>query len=641
MCGIAGIVSLSREPVQEWEIASMLRRLEHRGPDDEGVLLEGPVGLGHRRLAVIDLSPAGRQPMFSDDGRYAIVYNGEVYNYLELRDELAPEFASRTRTDTEVLLNAYRRWGEECLHRLNGMFAFAIWDRVAGRLFCARDRFGVKPFYYARERGRLLFASEIPPLLRLLRGPVAPDDQAVFDFLVFNRMDHSDATLFREVRKLPHGHTLTVQDGKVRVRRWYDLAARVGDPFPGPDEFRETLSSAVGLRLRGDVPVGVCLSGGLDSSAIVSLLARDHGRADVHTFSAVYGPGVPGDESRFIDLYRPRLPNMFTVVPTAGSLLADLPALVRAHAEPLPSSSPYAQFKVMELARRHVVVTLDGQGADEQLAGYPYFFGMLFKELLRRGRAGRLVRELVQYAARHRSLQGVGALGYFLLPPGLQTRARAGAAGCLLPGFYRAHAGSGGVAESLYQANSLRGSLLDHFEHKLEHLLKWSDRNSMHFGVESRTPFLDYRLVERTLALGSEQVIRDGMTKHVLRESMRGILPEPIRTRRDKVGFATPQEEWLRAPAFAALARELLGSESFRARGYVDARKALAVHERHQRGEVNAARDIWKWVQLELWFREVVDPQHAGACPAPPPAAGVASPGGGQPAHEAVSGPAG
>ena len=299
MCGVCGIVNFISKPVSEKEIRSMMSKLTHRGPDDEGVFLEENIGFGHHRLSIIDLSSDGHQPMFSDDYRYVVVFNGELYNYIELRKELSSRFTFRTKTDTEVLINAYRYWNKHCLDHFNGMFAFAIYDRHEHSLFIARDRFGIKPLYYYLDQERFVFASEIAAILSILNKTPRPDNSNIFDYLMFNRTDQNDSTFFRGIKKLQHGHFIDILNKKVNISRWYTLEEKVADPFSTSYEFKETLSSSIGLRLRSDVPVGVCLSGGLDSSSIVSILLSDYQKKDLKTFSAVFPTSESIDESMY------------------------------------------------------------------------------------------------------------------------------------------------------------------------------------------------------------------------------------------------------------------------------------------------------------------------------------------------------
>lgn len=608
MCGICGIINFNSSPVSEESIRKMMHMQKHRGPDDEGVFLHSNVGLGFVRLSIIDLSPAGHQPFHSNNEHYVMVYNGEIYNYIELRAELkALGHSFHTQTDTEVLLNAYRQWGKDCLHRLNGMWAFVIYNKQSGEIFGARDRFGIKPFYYQHTDDQFLFASEIPPILKISKEKPQADMQSVFDYLAFNRTDQTEATFFNKIKKLQHGHCFTINNSGLKISQWYNLRDNLKAPFINADEFKEYFNSSIQLRLRSDVPVGVCLSGGIDSSSITSTLIKDFDKKDLHTFSAVYEAGQSGDESQFIHIYDSQLNNMHLIKPTANSLFKDLTDFVRCHAEPLPSTGIYAQYKVMQLAAENVVVTLDGQGADEELAGYHYFYGFYFKDLLKRAKLGKLSAEIYYYLLKHRSLFGIKSFLYFLLPKYLKTQARVSEKVYINDDFAKQYKDDNSIAGNVYGSSSLHDALLDHFEYKLEHLLKWEDRNSMHFSLEARVPFLDYRLVEKIMSTKAELLINKGMTKYLLRESMRDTLPEVIRMRKDKVGFDTPQDEWFRTAQWQVFVNGILDSPLFADRNIIDANKAKILYKKHLNKKINISQEIWKWVNLELWFREFID----------------------------------
>lgn len=610
MCGICGIVNFRHQPVKETDLKSMMLKIKHRGPNDEGVFQHENMGFGFVRLSIIDLSSAGHQPMQDESGRYTIVFNGEIFNYIELREELLKKgLKFHSQTDTEVLLKMYITYGAACLNKLNGMFAFAIHDKETNRIFAARDRFGVKPFYYALTDTGFVFASEIPAILEVYGKENKANHSVIFDYLAFNRTDHTENTFFEGIKKLQHGHCVEIQDGKVNIQKWYDLKSKISNQKGNVDYYKSLLTDAVRIRLRSDVPVGVCLSGGLDSSAITSIIASELNNPAVNTFSAVYTPDKQADESKFINLYKPLLTNMHAVVPDADKLLEQLDYFIRIHAEPIPSTSPFAQYCVMELAQKHVTVTLDGQGADEQLGGYHYFFGFYFKDLLTGFKWKALFREIKGYLKIHKSLYGIKTMFYFLLPNALKTKAGVDNRGFLDKSFVNKvlETNRSVIVHDLYASENLKAALLNHFEFKLEHLLKWNDRNSMAFSVESRTPFLDYRLVEYTLSIEPEFIIKNGITKSILRESLKGVLPEEIRNRQDKVGFATPQDEWFREPAFRSFIGDIIKSESFRDRQILDADKARLLYEKHLKGEINIAKDIWKWIHLELWFRTFID----------------------------------
>ena len=611
MCGIAGIVNFNQKSVEQHKLAAMMQTMKHRGPNDEGMTINGHVGLGHLRLSILDLSQAGHQPMSDKTGRYSIILNGEIYNYIELRDELQKtgvEFNSNT--DTEVLLQGYIHFGPKVLDKLNGMFAFAIYDKVEDKLFAARDRYGVKPFYYHASEETFIFASEIPAILSVYGQKTEANERAVFDYLVFNRTDQTEDTFFKGIKKLQHGHCVTIDKDGYRIQKWYDLREKVENSQIKSNEqdFFNLLKDAVNIRLRSDVPVGICLSGGLDSSSIASLVSECLERPDVNTFSAIYESSHRADESNFIALYKDKLSNMFYTHPTASTLLEDVNDFIAGHGEPVPSTGPYAQYRTMKLAKEHVTVTLDGQGADEELAGYHYFYGLYYKSLLKKAKSATLCKELCRYLFIHRSLYALKTFVFFMLPSSLRTKARVGEKGYLLPDFANRFIDSV-IADNLYGSKSMQDTLINHFEYKLEHLLKWEDRNSMLFSIESRTPFLDYRLVEYLLKCEDAAKIKNGYTKSILRRSMKGLLPEDIRLRRDKIGFATPEDDWFRQEPFKELITNILKSDSFRNRNIVDPEKAYTLYEKHCTGRVNISKDIWKWINLEIWYRTFIDRQ--------------------------------
>ncbi len=606
MCGIAGIVNLSGEPVDSRLIRSMLTELKHRGPDDEGIFIHNNVGLGHVRLSILDLSKAGHQPMKSNDETHWIVFNGEIYNYLELKQELGFKYAFKTKTDTEVLLAAYLEWGEACLSRLNGDFAFVIYNQEQNILFGARDRFGIKPFYYQCDANRFVFASEIKALLPL-NGKNVANEKIIFEYLVFNRTDQSEETFFQSVFKLQHGHCIRIENGVVSCRKWYDLQASLQYPTRlTPPEFRYELTRSVGLRLRSDVPVGVCLSGGIDSSSIASVLSQEYQLHGLKTFSAVYGRSDPADESRFIDCFKPIFRNMYAVTPSAEVFYSEFTDFIVSHSEPMPGVSPYAQYKVMQLAQGKVAVTLDGQGADEMLGGYNYFYGCYIKELLFNWRLLAAARESVGCYRNNPSKEAFLYLGYYLLPEFMKRRSGKGNS-CISKNFHRRLSALSTLGSDLHNPSSVHDFCLKHFEFKLEHLLKWDDMNSMRFSIESRIPFLDHILVEKTLSVPSGQLLKNGTSKYLLREAMKGFLPAPIYSRKDKIGFATPADEWLRTTPFIDYVNELLNSESFNERGYFNVAECRRKHLRHINRETNAAKDIWKWINLEVWSRQFID----------------------------------
>ena len=642
MCGIAGVVGTDAEALSS--VAAMTAALAHRGPDDEGYLFAEPggpacayagrdtaagvglpplppvafprarVAFGHRRLSIIDLGPGGHGPMASPDRTLWVTYNGEIFNYVELRAELRGlGHAFHTTSDTEVLLAAYAQWGPAALPRFNGMWAFALYDARRGLVFCSRDRFGVKPFHYSWDGALFAFASEIKGLLAHPRVARDARPSAVHSFLTEGALDEGGETFFARVRRLPPGHQLTLDLATSRLveEAWYGLA-----PAPAGVEagaLRDLLRDSVRLRLRSDVAVGTCLSGGLDSSSI-AVLARQlrHGgpSAPYRAFSVTF-PDAGLDESAFIDSAIGATGfESLRASPTAEELAADLPSLARDQDEPMASASPYAQWRLMRLAAGSgVKVLLDGQGADEVLAGYHHQYGPYLADVARsRGIAAALGAARQAAGVTRRPLAYfLGLLAYHTLPlPGGLRRWAVGRAAThsRLPAEAVSPdlaARAGPSASGRHQprrtlAEERRSELVST---SLPALLRYEDRSSMAFGLEARTPFLDYRIVEWAMAQPSDTLIREGWTKAPLRDAMAGLLPEAIRLRRDKVGFAVPQERWLREAAPAV--RAWLGPDA-RVRALV----RPAVLDRWLAGDDRAlARrpGLWRLVSLELWLR--------------------------------------
>lgn len=559
MCGLWASVGIAAG-------RAVIGAVAHRGPDGEGweehATAAGPLLLGHRRLAIIDTSTAGAQPMASADGGCRVVYNGEIYNHLELRAELEGRgHVFRTRTDTEVLLAAWAEWGEACLSRFNGMFAFVLWDAARNLLFAARDRFGVKPLYvWQAPSGGLALASEIKQFAAVPGFAARLNPGAAYDFLAWGVFDHSAQTLFQGLRQLRGGECCVVRleqsaQPPLTIRRWYGLPKSGGVRLSGAEatgRFRALMEDSVRLRLRSDVPVGACLSGGLDSSSIVCLAAAGLS-APLVTVSACYDDRVI-DERPFMDVVNKAVSTRPVQVFPDGADLPDLLARLVYHQDgPFGSTSVFAQWRVFEAARREgVPVMLDGQGADEQLAGYHPAFTAYHAGLLRRGRLATLARELAAQRRRHGTSASwqAAVLARALLPEsGRQALRRLRGVG--RPSWLDAGFGGGGHVPLPATASLERLMESQMGETSLPMLLHYEDRNSMAHGVESRLPFLDYRLVELAVGLGADHKIVDGETKWLLRRAMEGILPAEIANRQDKIGFATPEKTWLAGPARA------------------------------------------------------------------------------------------
>jgi asparagine synthase (glutamine-hydrolysing) len=622
MCGICGIYNFDGEKIRKDLVGRMTETLRHRGPDGEGKYDKGHVGLGHRRLSILDLSDAGSQPMCNEDGKIWITYNGEVYNYPELREELAGlGHTFKSKTDTETIIHAYEEFGPDCLKRLNGMFAFAIYDEDKDLLFCARDRYGVKPFYYRTNGKSFVFASEIKALLADSSFPRRQNDRMIYDYLMFNRYDHSRETFFEGVFRLPPSRYALIRRGGTEEKTWWETTVRDAgriSPKVAADAFRGLFTDSVRMRLRSDVPVGSCLSGGLDSSSIVCTVDGLIGQKEAfRTYSAVYDRQWERDESRYIEkvIERTGFQSSYTS-PDGKGLLQDLSEFIYHQEEPLGHTSFFAQWSVMKLAQSHgAKVLLDGQGGDELLAGYRYMFGYYFRELLGKGRFLALAKEIAGYMRYQRDYFGF-LLFIFLLAPSWLQRAiayrvnvGAGITGrrWIARDFHRRHERGSMVLDDFVNSKTLNAALKGHFDHKLEHLLRCEDRSAMAFSIETRLPFLDYRLVDFLFTIPSQMKIRGGKTKVILREAMKELLPEEISNRMSKFGFETKEDEWFRTSPMRERVADIIYSESFRMRPYYDENEVRNELEGFFEGKRNISRTVWKWINLELWLRMFID----------------------------------
>lgn len=638
MCGICGIVSFDEGPVASCGLEPMLSAIGHRGPDGHGRFTDPTVKFGHRRLSILDPTEAGAQPM--ERHGVVLIHNGEVYNYLELADELRTKgYTFSSGTDTEVILGAYDAWGIDAFALFNGMWAFALWDRRRRRLVLSRDRLGVKPLYYRLTPRTIAFASEIPALLGT--GPLndqdswrpGPDLTTIRDFLVRGLVDHSERTFVDGIRSLPAAHSLVIEDGTQRLIRYWgppaladDIRAHVRGEDARRDrflleEFRALFDESVRLRLRSDVPIGTCLSGGIDSSSIVATSAmilgaprpRDAADATDHeqrphiAFHARF-PELGVDESRFAEMVA-KACGLVLMFPSPGlaSVFDAMYPVLRAQGEPFGGTSVIAQFAVMEAAHScGLKVMLDGQGGDELLAGYLSYLGYRTASLLRSGRlramAGEL-RDQVRWGSLH-ATSAFAATVRGLTPVNLveTVRARSGGRhGIRVSDELNRH-GTAAVEHHEPGTPLARRLWQDVASESLPALLRYEDRNSMAFAIEARVPFLDVRLVELTLRLPDRMKIANGMTKAVLRRAMIGRVPAEVLERRDKVGFATPQLAWL-SQARPALERHLLGGQVER-RGWVTRQEIGRLFDQlTPAGRTH--EQLWRAIVLEAWLNDL------------------------------------
>jgi asparagine synthase (glutamine-hydrolysing) len=623
MCGIAGIVHLTRgERVEEARLKRMRDVLRHRGPDGEGLFIDGPVGLGHRRLAIVDVA-GGHQPMANEDGTVWIVFNGEIYNHAKLRPQLkACGHRYRSRSDTETILHLYEEEGERCVERLQGMFAFAIWDRARQRLLLARDRLGIKPLYYAVTPDELLFASEIKALLAA--GMRAEFDRSLLPEYLATGFVSGEETLFRGVRRLPPASTLSWSPaGGFQQRRYWRLPAAAADNGPGlaerAREVRDRLAEAVRSHLMSDVPLGLFLSGGIDSSGLLALMAPMV-KQPVRTFAVGFAEREANELAYARLAARSAGAEHREVVLSPDEFFQALPRLVWHEDEPIAFPSSVALYFVSALARQHVKVVLTGEGSDELFLGYnryrvnawnerlgrPYWAAA--PEALRgamRRLTGRLPRPLRRYAMRSFIALAPGVRDLFcenfaVFSRSLRQQVLGEAASDARDPF----------AQSLSCYSEAGGGTLDRMSRAdlqtyLVRLLMKQDQMSMAASIESRVPFLDHEFVEHAVSIPGRFKLRGWQTKAVLRAALRGLVPPEILTRR-KMGFPVPVGRWLRGPFWPLVEEFVLGPRAA-TRGLFDPAALRRLTAEHRCGQASHGDRLWLLINLEIWQRVFMD----------------------------------
>jgi len=615
MCGLVVMLGLAGRKADTAILTRMAQRLAHRGPDDSGLYLDQQVGFGFRRLSILDLSPTGHQPMASEDGQLVIVFNGEIYNYVELRDELrAAGFCFRSTSDTEVLLAAYRHWGAECLTRLNGMWAFVIHDRRRGVLFGARDRFGVKPLFVHQGRDCWLLASEIKAIVGSGLYERATNWQVAADFLIEGKLDETPATFYAGIEQVPPGCAFELRlDGHWRQWTYWSLPAVDQEP-PRDVEgiLAELLEDAVRVRLRSDVPVGVCLSGGLDSTAVICAMARNREGGHTAPLLAFCYHESAFDERAFIaDTLAQTGALLRRITLTPAAMWESLAEVLRFQDEPIISGAPIAGFHLMKLAASNgVKVVLNGQGADEVLAGYPSYFHDYWYTLLRAAQVTKAWHEIQAYAAGY----GANAGRLFLRsvsrvfhhqarrfkPYRSLVRRRDGrrrAQRWFAPSLFDRLVPND-VSNEEHDLNAVLRRSVERA--RLPHYLRLEDRNSMAHGVEARLPFLDYRLVSLAFKLPGDRKMQGAWNKALLRSSQRDRIPDSVRNRVEKMGFPTSLHMWVTG-ALAEPLRDILASRAARERGIYDVDEILSSLASNHYIEPEAALQLFHVAEFERW----------------------------------------
>ena len=639
MCGIAGFYGFRDDSL----IKKFSEQLYHRGPDGEGYYIDDKVSLLNRRLAIIDRK-GGDQPIYNEDKTIVVTYNGEIYNYRELRlelENLGHKF--RTKSDTEVIVHGYEQWGDPCFDRFNGMFGVALYDKKQNKLILTRDHFGIKPLYYAflgrdvinhvsTNDIKIIFSSEIKPIINSGLVKKKPNDRIIYRYLRYRIHDDQRETFFDDIYRLLPGEMLIVQisrfakQAKFKIRKYTSLKEELVELPSHSGErkrhqnrfwtsqndtesirkFKEKLIEAIRLRLISEVPVGTCLSGGLDSSTVVSVVnkllkekvreAESVGKIQ-NTFSAVF-PGGSNDEERYVDKLKTQMSNVkiHKVYPKPEEFFKEMEDFIRTQEEPTISTGPYAQYKVMQEAHKYVTVLLDGQGADEMLAGYlPYYFVYL-RQLIKRKKYLKLIREIkgsldiISGYTMNRFIGVVGLRRSVLMDDLLNKN--------FIKKFSKERFES--------TEDDLKKRLIeDIFSNSLQSLLRYEDKNAMRFSIEGRVPFLDFNLLRFLFSLPDEAIIKDGWNKNILREAIKDLTPNQIRLRRNKIGFTTPEYEW-----FIRMKNKIYSiflSESFAKRKYFNQQEVLNAFQKFIDGKNDDTMLFWRLMNVEMWMRVFID----------------------------------
>jgi len=628
MCGICGVHE--REDGREADaeaVRGMLAAIAHRGPDDEGLHVDGAVGLGARRLSIIDL-PGGHQPIANEDGSVVVAYNGEIYNYRDLRERLLRAgHRLRSEGDTEVIVHLYEELGDDCVHELNGMFAFALWDGRRQRLLLARDRLGIKPLYYRHRDGRLLFGSEIKAIIRHPGVGAALDHDALAELLLLKYV-RAPRTFFSGIAALPPGHLLISDERGVELRRWWDLSFRPDQPPPSEAEaaerLRALLTEAVRSQLVSDVPFGAFLSGGVDSSTVVALMSRELGSA-VRTFAVGFsGAGEDMSELPYARLVAERYETDHHEIMLRAGDLVELAGKVVWHLDqPIADNACLANYMVAMLASEHVKMVLTGEGGDELFAGYARYAGERLAPAFER--VPRPLRSLGAALSTRGLIAPRPSIAlYALCQPG--ERRRFASWFQLMTPEARAdlvmgelgQAVSRTAPESLFAEALERSDAADPINRMLyvdtklwlaDDLLARGDKMSMAASLEARVPLLDHRLVEFAATLPADLKVRHLARKYLLKQVARGLLPEPVLSR-SKKGFPIPMGRWLRGAA-REFCRDLLAPETIRRRGLFSPAAIERILHEHETGSAQHGAVLWALLSVELWHQAFVD-QPAG-----------------------------
>ncbi len=583
MCAIFGFIGFRDDKL----LQDMGQCLAHRGPDDQNEFTNDRVSLGYRRLSVIDVAKSF-QPLYNEDKSIVLLFNGEIYNFSDLRSKLKSH-KFKTDGDGEIIIHWYEKYGPAGFAKLNGMFAISLYDIKKQKIYLIRDHFGIKPLYYFIFKHQLIYASEIKAILKKIIPQ--PNDQVIQKYLLTRNHDDTEETFFKNIKRVPSASYLEwdLKTNKYQIKKFWRL--RYSDHVQNlasreellTKRFKDLFLDSVKLRQISEVPVGTALSGGLDSSAIVCITPN------LKTFSAVFPYQINNEEKYIDEVVQKTGVTAFKVYPKVNEFWQEIEKLIYHQDEPMISTGPYAQWKVMEKAHAEgIKVIIDGQGADEMLAGYiPYYFAY-FKELLKSKKFSVLLKEVI--------------LSFDILWPlikeGFKKKVKA-------ESLFTFAGLNPATHPAVQDATLLERLKKDFFKNSLPALLRYEDKNSMGFSIESRVPVLDYRLVEFVFSLPSNFIIRNGWNKWLMRQALKDLLPAKIVNRRWKVGFSTPEVSWLRHSADKI--REIFNSPSFNARPYFNHAKIREEFEKFVRGEIDDSMVFWRIINLELWLKIFID----------------------------------
>ncbi len=610
MCGIAGIVGKSANIEN---VKGMSRVIAHRGPDQEGYFHEGRIALGHRRLSIIDLSEAGKQPFYNDDKSLVLVFNGEIYNYLEIREELNKKYHFKSKTDTEVLLYAYQEWGIDCLSKFVGMFAFAIYDKKRDLIFCARDRIGKKPFFYYKDNENFFFASEIKALLSI-GVPRIPNYRIIYDYLYYGYYDHTKETFFKDIFSLPQGHYLLIKDNNFAIKKYWEVGDKlkfIKDKREKSliSKFKELIKDSLTLRLRSDTPIGVTLSGGLDSSSLMAIIDQLFKKKDtIFTYSIFYKNPIFSEETYINEMANFKEWTNYNIRISHEDIKNNMLDVLRSQDQPYAGVPTIAYAELMKEARINgCIVLLEGQGMDEMVGGYTYYYGAYILDLIFNGRLLAAYNELKAIKIKKRNIPS------FLIKAILNVY------------FHRAQDGTKptytkGINSKFFKKfkkklkfkkkfkSILLNMMFRDFKYtKIPRVMRFNDHLSMASSIELRSPYLDYRLADIAFSLDTKMKLRNGEGKYILREAMQGYLPELIRNR-PKQFLSNPQIVWFRRE-LKQFVKNILTSDTFLKRPFLKKKKVITKIENFFKFGSKNSFFILQWVMLELWFREYIDPK--------------------------------